>query len=91
MSLIPDKHFWFFHEDNLRVGRTKRIVGDSVILTVFRNDDDAWSNKPLADSYFFKLSEITFLEGLPDCLSCFDLECPEDTCDLSQSGSILCH
>lgn len=87
MSLIPQCHFWIVEHGKIRVARLKRRTDKGVILTVFRNDDDAWAGVPIWDSYFSRVEDLIFLEGYPDCLICSHQACLEDTYGPRLSGS----
>jgi hypothetical protein len=91
MSLLPKDHFWFVDGEHVRAARIERRTDLGFILTVYRNNDDAWRDTPMVDSYFVKTKDIMLLEGCQDCPSCYCQECLEDTPFPRQSGSLVFH
>lgn len=79
-SLIPDDCFWFVYEDALRVAKIKRKIGYAVIVTLYRNDDDAWEDKPIWDSLLLE-GDLIAPEDYQDYPFWTYQEYPEDTRD----------
>lgn len=55
-ELLPDDHFWITEGENLRVARKVGERDGMWLLDVFRNPDDAHSNKAMHRAKAFEVT-----------------------------------